>query len=252
MNARPTDVGARFSEQFYTRLKRVLVPDLRNSQYLYAEQLHIRSSAARAWLDLGCGRDVVPAWAADAIAQLTPSVGVDPDFEALCSNKRVRFRVVSGGEALPFMDGSFDLVTANMVLEHVATPDQLFAEVARVLTPSGMFLVHTPNATGYTTLLTRLIPGGLRAVLAGALHDRRAEDVYATYYRANDALTLQRLARSSGFDKPTVEYALSSPQLIRIPPLLAMEMLLIVGLSSRMMSVLRPCLLVTFRRAQSR
>ena len=239
---------ARFSDRIYSLLKRLLAPDLRNSQYLYAEQLRHHGPRSRAWLDLGCGRYVVPQWAATAVASLSPLVGIDLDPAALRVNPLVRHRVVANGEALPFADNSFDFVTANMVLEHVATPERLFKEVSRVLAPGGVFLAHTPNGSGYTTVLTRVIPENMRAALAGALHDRHAEDVYPTHYRANSASTLRRLALANGFDPPTLEYVLSSPQLVRVPPLLIIEMLLIAGLSSRALAGLRPCLLATFRR----
>src|SRR5436190_1689026 len=82
----------------------------------------------------------------------------------------------ASGEALPFTDGVFDLVTANMVLEHVAEPERLFREVERVLVPGGRFLIHTPNLHGYTTAVTRLLPDALLAPLAFLLHRRQSED----------------------------------------------------------------------------
>lgn len=42
-------------------------------------------------------------------------------------------------EALPFPDGSFDLVTCRIAPHHFPNPDQFTAEVARVLTPGGRF-----------------------------------------------------------------------------------------------------------------
>ena len=49
------------------------------------------------------------------------------------------------GEALPFPDGAFDLVTLNQVVEHV--PDQLavLREAVRVLRPAGALYVACPN-----------------------------------------------------------------------------------------------------------
>lgn len=54
--------------------------------------------------------------------------------------------VVNGaGEALPFADGSFDLVICWDVLEHVQNPDRLLAEIARVLGPGGRALITAIN-----------------------------------------------------------------------------------------------------------
>jgi len=250
MSGQLVQPAALTSDWLYDWLKRLLIPSLRNSQHVYAEHLHRRSAVARAWLDIGCGHDVVPQWLGVAANGLSPLAGVDLDAVALRSNSRVRFAIVGNGESLPFADRSFDLVTANMVLEHVAVPDRLFREVARVLQPGGVFLVHTPNRSGYTTLLTRAIPQRLRASLAGTLHDRRAEDVYPTHYRANSAPVLRRLADRCGFEIPTLDYVLSSPQLIRVAPLLVPEMVLIAALQAQALAGMRPCLLATFRRRE--
>ncbi|MDP5053407.1 MAG: class I SAM-dependent methyltransferase, partial [Congregibacter sp.] len=41
---------------------------------------------------------------------------------------------------LPYSDGYFDVIYYNQVLEHVRRPDELIAEVVRVLKPGGTFL----------------------------------------------------------------------------------------------------------------
>src|SRR5205085_524499 len=113
--------------------------------------------------------------------------------------------------------------TANMVIEHVKTPIRLFSEVGRVLTAGGRFIIHTPNATGYTTTLTRMIPARLRAPLAKRLMDRDTADVYATYYRANTPAALQRMAEVGGLKIEALRWVHSSPQLLRVPPLMVAE-----------------------------
>jgi SAM-dependent methyltransferase len=242
------DAGKPFTDRLYNGLRRVLMPSLRNSQSEYAERLHAESARGRRWLDVGCGHDVVPPWASAEARGLAPDAGVDPDISSIARNSRVRWRVGGQGEQLPFASGSFDLVTANMVLEHVAAPERLFDEVARVLKPGGRFVVHTPNANGYTTLLTKLIPEGLRAPIAGRLHGRASNDVYPTHYRANTAAVLQTLAAGAGFSRSAVEYVHSSPQLIRVPPLLVAEMLLIRALSTSPLQQYRACLIAAFER----
>lgn len=44
-------------------------------------------------------------------------------------------------EAMPFADGSFDLVAARVAPHHFSSPEQFVAEVARVLKPGGHFLL---------------------------------------------------------------------------------------------------------------
>lgn len=54
---------------------------------------------------------------------------------------RVEF-FVADGNRLPFPDASFDLVMCNSVLHHLAEPQRLFAEVARLVKPSGAILIR--------------------------------------------------------------------------------------------------------------
>src|SRR4029453_18978540 len=91
------------AERFYERLKTVLAPGLRNSHYQYLDQLSVMAREARAWLDLGCGHNVVPDWIVDpASARLRPLAGIDLDLGALRMNRHVRLRALASGEALPF------------------------------------------------------------------------------------------------------------------------------------------------------
>lgn len=49
--------------------------------------------------------------------------------------------------ALPFADGSFDLVFSNSLLEHVPQWQDVLNEVVRVLTRGGVFVMYTTNRT---------------------------------------------------------------------------------------------------------
>ena len=49
------------------------------------------------------------------------------------------------GEALPFDDESFDLVTTFQTLEHVANVDQCICEMIRVLRPGGLLYLRAPD-----------------------------------------------------------------------------------------------------------
>lgn len=48
-------------------------------------------------------------------------------------------------DTAPFAEGSFDIITAFEVLEHVLNPLELMRNVARLLRPNGMFYLTTPN-----------------------------------------------------------------------------------------------------------
>jgi SAM-dependent methyltransferase len=60
-------------------------------------------------------------------------------------------------EALPFGDGSLDLVLFDSVLEHLYRPASAIAEVKRVIAPGGHLIVGTPHATALVSRLRVLI-----------------------------------------------------------------------------------------------
>jgi len=75
-------------------------------------------------------------------------IGVERDPTHLAEAAR-RFpwvKVVEGDAAeLPFRDGSVDAVALLDVLEHVADPDAVLAEVHRVLQPGGVVVISVPH-----------------------------------------------------------------------------------------------------------
>ena len=92
-------------------------------------------------LDVGCGSGAFAAELRDA-ASVT---GVDLALEAIRLGRRRGLRDLSVGsaEALPFRDAAFDGVAALDIVEH--TDDvRTLAEIARVVRPGGVVLVHVP------------------------------------------------------------------------------------------------------------
>lgn len=55
-----------------------------------------------------------------------------------------RTQVICDGHALPFADGSFDAAVCQAVLEHVADPPRVVAEIHRVLRPEGLVYSEIP------------------------------------------------------------------------------------------------------------
>jgi 2-polyprenyl-3-methyl-5-hydroxy-6-metoxy-1,4-benzoquinol methylase len=179
------------------------------------------------------------------------SVGIDGDPHALRRQGDLQWRVNGNIERLPFRDSTFDLVTANMVVEHIEHPKEFFAEIARVLAPGGRFIMHTPNASGYTTLLTRLVPARLRPWLASRLQGRAAADVYTTFYRSNSPRRLRRHAHGSDLTLRRLEQLNSSPQLASIASLAVLERQLLRLLSVPSLCWLRACLIAQLDKTPS-
>lgn len=84
------------------------------------------------------------------------AVGVDLSREAVSEARRRYGRpglafLQADALALPFREGSFDLVVSQDTIEHVEDDRGFVGEVARVLNPRGTFIVFTPWREAHTT-----------------------------------------------------------------------------------------------------
>jgi len=116
-------------------------------------------------LDVGCG---VGHWAqllASALPADAQFTGVDRDplwiskaterAAAQRMSDRFQYRV-SDAQRLPFSDASFDLVTCQTVLIHVANPGAVIAEMTRVTRPGGLVLAVEPNNVATSLVLNTI------------------------------------------------------------------------------------------------
>lgn len=176
--------------KIYWSVERIIAPRLKYSQYLYTNVLESHLSPNIKWLDLGCGHQILSLWRSQREKHLVGNckmlvVGLDYDLHSLKKHKTIVLRVRGDISKLPFKASAFDLVTSNMVVEHLDSPEIQFKEINRILKPGGTFLFHTPNALSYTTIMSRLVPKKLKDKLVYILEGRKEEDVFDTYYRAN-------------------------------------------------------------------
>ncbi|MFN7939192.1 MAG: class I SAM-dependent methyltransferase [Bryobacteraceae bacterium] len=156
------------------------------------------------WLEVGCGGQLVPDWSTPLHTQSElasrPSllVGIDVD-SAIKHHPLLHHRVFALGDHIPFAADSFDIVSANMVVEHIEFPAKVFSEIHRVLAPGGIFLFHTPNHRNPVLLLASLIPYSVKKKLVVRFFEdaRDEEDVFPTFYRANTTTAIRNAARAS-------------------------------------------------------
>jgi SAM-dependent methyltransferase len=107
-----------------------------------------RFMAGRTVLDIACGTGFGgPILSAAGAARV---VGMDLSWdgleEAARSGCALRDLCRADGVRLPLRDGSFEAVTSFETLEHVARSEAFVAELRRVLEPSGILVLSTPNA----------------------------------------------------------------------------------------------------------
>ena len=118
------------------------------ARYTFAARL----ARGKRVLDAGCGAG----YGSAELAQAADSVvGVDRAAEAIDFARasyalpNLRFEQASC-EALPHPGGSFDLVVAFEVIEHLDNWREFLMEAQRVLTPAGQLIISTPNKLYYT------------------------------------------------------------------------------------------------------
>lgn len=180
--------------------------ELQHSQQRYWRVLEEAIEPGVAWLDLGCGWQITQEWAASLerqralAARAKRFVGLDLDA-GMSKHPLLDHRVFGSGEQLPFAENCFDVVTANMVVEHLAEPERVFGEVRRVLRPGGRFVFHTPNKRYYMVWLASLAPEWLKSRVARLLDDRADEDIFPTYYRANTPEAVRRQLGPAGLEE---------------------------------------------------
>lgn len=238
--------------RIYSRLSKIIVPGQRHTQFVYHDWLQDLLTRGCDWLDLGCGHQILPAWVeADEVGMVgrcRTAVGIDLDLPGLKKNKILRDRLMGNLEHLPFAAGSFDLVTANWVVEHLESPEAVLSEIKRVLRPGGRFLFHTPNRKAPSLRVAAHTPEGLKKRLIWLLERRHEEDVFPTHYRMNTADDIQRLAAASGFQVERMEQLSSSAVTAILGPLAIPELLFLRVLSAKRFSDLRSNILAILKK----
>ena len=138
--------------KFRSQAARAMGMDLQHQQVRYARTLAEYVGADSAWLDLGAGTSSIRVGRGPA-RSLRKSW---PDGRGCCAgwmatsidspDPLIHNRVLGDVGRLPFLDSSFTVISANMVMEHVADPAAALREMERVLAPGGVFIFHRPTA----------------------------------------------------------------------------------------------------------
>jgi SAM-dependent methyltransferase len=138
-------------------------------------------------LDLGCGPGQIPIMMAERWPGLritgldaAPAMIDQARKDAARAGVAISFQVLRlgpHGEArLPFDEASFDLVTSNSVLHHLADPLAFLNEIARVAKPNGAVLIRDllrPSAIAYPLYVRwfgRKYSGEMRRLYEASVH----------------------------------------------------------------------------------
>jgi SAM-dependent methyltransferase len=166
------------------------------------------------WLDAGTGSRLLEEalnglenW---LVEQGRTTIGMDVH---LTHHQNIRTLVGGSIYGIPFADGSFDLVTCNMVMEHLCEPASAVAEISRVLVRGGALVINTPNLWNYgvlaNSILSKVLPEQWRLGLVRSSDSREPKDIFPVRYRAN---TLNRLSAMLAAHGLKVHRAIVVPQ----------------------------------------
>lgn len=165
-------------------------------------------------LDVGAGAGIVSQM--NFKGKFTHVCGIDPDPRVV-KNPYLDEGKVAVAEKIPYEDASFDLIFSDNVLEHLDHPEEVFAEVNRVLRPGGIFLVKTPNKKHYVPLIARWTPHRFHRFF-NRLRGRDSEDTFPTRYKANSPRDLQKLSEAAGLSIESIRLVESRPEYLRLNP----------------------------------
>ena len=140
----------------------------RIDQHWQCDECGRRPLEGKSALDVGCGAGLL----AEPLARLGAAVtGVDASAEVIDvareHARRMGLEIDYRAAAVEEVEGHFDLVTALEVIEHVAEPAAFVRSLAERLAPGGLLILSTPNATGWSKLLTITLAEGLGRIPRG-------------------------------------------------------------------------------------
>lgn len=156
-------------------------PDYKFSWEIYTELILRNINNDTLWLDLGAGLNIIireqpGAKFAVGIDKITNSNIFLDNNSAFCAADMLH---------LPFKDNSFDFITSRYAFEHLEKPESAFAEASRVLRQGGIFVLQTTNCKNPMLIVSRMIPGFIKAKLLRVLFGAPPSGIFKTYYRSN-------------------------------------------------------------------
>jgi ubiquinone/menaquinone biosynthesis C-methylase UbiE len=237
---------------FYSKLQGAIVPGLRNSQYEYKDTLLSHVNGDSRWLDLGCGHNILGSWMvreeSELVRDINNIVGLDSNLANLRQHPNIRYKVLGDVALLPFKAQSFNVISANMVVEHLPNPAAVLSEIRRLLAPGGIFVFHTPNALHFLTPLSSLFSQKLKNRVISFLEGREPQDIFPTFYRMNTLDSITKLAGEVGLKVRDLKAVNSTAETFMLGPLVILELLVIRLLEMRMFRNRRSNLIAVLQR----
>jgi SAM-dependent methyltransferase len=159
------------------------------------------------WIDIGCGRDLLPG--NSRLAKILSSrcgllVGVDDSANVLENellHEKARCRIEDYRT-----DRKFDLATLRMVAEHIQEPESAVQSIARLVRPGGKAVIFTINRWSPISLVSWLAPFQLHHAVKKLIWRTEEKDTFPVAYKMNTRRHLRRLFQGAGFRESRFSY----------------------------------------------
>ncbi len=181
-------------------LKKILYsrkPGYMFSNDIFEERIKSLLNKNSIWIDAGCGNNGLVT-ELEEIAPLGTGIDEVTHPVLLSPGKFINTSL----DKIPFKDNSMDLITANMVVEHLAEPGKVLNEFYRVLKPGGRFIFRTTNKYYPTLLAGSLLPKPVKDKIIYSIFGVRSHDIFVTTYPLN---TLSKIRKTFNNGRFTIE-----------------------------------------------
>lgn len=185
------DTENRLKKKLYAR-----IPDYVFSNDLFESLIKGSLQQDSVWIDAGCGNNGL-VYEFSGIAPL--GTGIDEVVHPEMLTSADRF-INTSLEKIPFEDNSVDLISANMVVEHIVNIDRVLKEFHRILKPGGKFIFRTTNKNYPTLFFGNLLPKRLKDKIIFRIFGVRSHDIFVTTYPANTLGKIRKVFASGGFN----------------------------------------------------
>ena len=143
-------------------------------------------------LDVGCGTGFLLELLSSQKAAQYTGLDLSPEMIKMAEKKTIPGTefTVGSAEALPFADGSFDVVTCSQSFHHYPHPKKAMAEAWRVLKPGGLYILSDTGISGIGAWIDNHIL--FRLSTSGDCHTTDRKGIGAMMAQAGFAVTDSR------------------------------------------------------------
>lgn len=146
----PSPSNHPFDEKYFKSGPYARVSFAKYSQYWWSNRFYallVRRHAPRGGraLEVGCGLGHLLTWLAADYAVVGTDINEWALEQARQNVPQGQFSLQSAEDLSAFEDGSFNVIIAKHVVEHLPQPEHSVREMCRVLAPGGLLVLATPN-----------------------------------------------------------------------------------------------------------